>query len=109
MLREKAFAGLQHQAVKMMKYTANNRAIPCLGNCVQVPFAWMDQARFDGNYVLGVVVQVTTGGNLGIATKAGVLKDCFPLPTSIGWTVLVTSESSMDWMVFFMSGKVYLE
>ena len=86
MLREKAFSALRHQAVKMMKQTANKRAIPCTGDCVQVPLAWMDQSRFDGNYVLGVVVEVTTGGFLRIATKAGVLKDCFPLPMSIGWT-----------------------
>ena len=78
MLREKAFAGLRHQAVKMMKQTANKRAIPCMGDCVQVPLAWMDHARFDGNYALGVFVQVTTRGYLRIATKANVLNDCFP-------------------------------
>ena len=76
-LREKAFAAMRRQAVKMMKQTANKRAIPIMDNCVQVPLKWMDQSRFDGNYVLGVVVEVTTGFFLRIATKAGVLKDCF--------------------------------
>ena len=77
MLRGKAFAGQRRQAVKMMKQTANKRAIPIVGDCVQVPLKWMDQSRFDGNYVLGVVVEVTAGGFLRIATKAGVLKNCF--------------------------------
>jgi len=76
-LRGEAFVHMRRQAEKMMKYAYQKRGPINVGDCVKVPIPAVDQSRFDGTVLIGVVVRVTTGGRLQIACKAGVLDHNF--------------------------------
>ena len=77
MLRAEAFDGMRRQAAKMIKYTAKKHPVAGVGDCVKLPLKWMDKSRLDGGYIVGVVVEVTIGGRLRVACKAGVIDHCF--------------------------------
>lgn len=74
-LRDIAFEGQTVQAANMRARFAKAAVKKNIGDCVSVPLATKKgRSKFDGQNLIGVVVDINEHGSLRIVVKSGVLK-----------------------------------